>query len=74
MAGRLFSTDVNALYEALRCPVWVSMPTRGDFTDYRLRSSVQDRPNWQFHAITGGALPYFEDLPAFVGRLDPFWD
>jgi len=25
---------------------------------------------WQFE---GGALPYFEDLQAFTGRLDPFW-
>jgi predicted restriction endonuclease len=25
---------------------------------------------WQFE---GGALPYFEDMPAFSRRLDPFW-
>jgi hypothetical protein len=23
--------------------------------------------------ITGGALPYFEDLAAFAAQLDPFW-
>jgi hypothetical protein len=33
----LFSADINALYEALDGPVWVSMATRGDFTDYQGR-------------------------------------
>lgn len=74
LSAGLFSNDINSLYEMLQCPVWVSMPTRGDFTDYRGRRTVQDRPNWQFHAIEGGALPYFEDLAAFTAQLDPFWD
>jgi pimeloyl-ACP methyl ester carboxylesterase len=69
----LFSADVNTLYEALQCPVWVSMATRGDFTDYQGRSTVQGRPNWQFHAVEGGALPYFEPGSGFTARLDPFW-
>ena len=73
LAANLFSADVNALYEALTCPVWMSMATRGDFTDYRGRDTVQGRPNWQIHRVEGGALPYFEDLPAFVDLLDPFW-
>ncbi|MSQ74459.1 MAG: alpha/beta hydrolase [Rhodoferax sp.] len=69
----LFSADINTLYEALDCPVWVSMATRGDFTDYQSRYTVSGRANWQFQAIEGGALPYFEDLPGFASRLDPFW-
>lgn len=73
LSGALFSADINSLYERLACPVWVSMSTRGDFTDYQGRDSVQSRPNWQFHAIEGGALPYFEDLDRFTARLDPFW-
>jgi len=73
LSGALFSADINTLYETLICPVWVSMSTRGDFTDYQGRGSVEARPNWQFHAIEGGALPYFEDLPAFTAVLDPFW-
>ena len=73
LSGQLFSADVNTLYEALRCPVWLSMATRGDFTDYRGRDTVQGRGNWQMHHVHGGALPYFEDLAAFVARLDPFW-
>jgi hypothetical protein len=52
--------------------VWVSMATRGDFTNYTGRSTVEHKANWQFHAIEGGALPYFEDLNSFVTRLDPF--
>ena len=69
----LFSADINTLYESLTGPVWVSMATRGDFTDYRGRHTVAGRANWQFYAIEGGALPYFEDLPGFASRLDPFW-
>ncbi len=69
----LFSADINTLYEALDCPVWVSMATRGDFTDYQGRQTVDNRANWQFHVIEGGALPYFEDLASFTRRLDPFW-
>lgn len=73
VAAQLFSADVNTLFEALTGPVWVSMATRGDFTDYQGRTTVAHRSNWQFHAIEGGALPYFEDLPAFTQRLDSFW-
>jgi pimeloyl-ACP methyl ester carboxylesterase len=73
VSAQLFSADINSLLEALTVPVWVSMATRGDFTDYQGRTTVNDRSNWQFHAIEGGALPYFENLPAFTQRLDPFW-
>jgi pimeloyl-ACP methyl ester carboxylesterase len=73
VSAGLFSADVNTLYETMRCPVWVSMATRGDFTDYQGRSTLADHANWQFHAVAGGALPYFEDLSAFTAKLDPFW-
>ena len=69
----LFSADINQLYEQLEDSVWVSMATRGDFTDYRGRQTVEGKPNWQFHKIEGGALPYFEDLNGFAGKLDQFW-
>ena len=70
----LFSTDINHLYESLDGPVWVSMATRGDFTDYRGRHTVEDKTNWQFHTVEGGALPFFENLSSFTKKLDPFWD
>ena len=73
VSAALFSGDINTLFEAVDCPVWVSMATRGDFTDYQGRSSLADRANWRFLAVEGGALPYFEDLSAFMARLDPFW-
>jgi pimeloyl-ACP methyl ester carboxylesterase len=69
----LFSADINQLYEKLEDSVWVSMATRGDFTDYRGRQTVESKPNWQFHKIEGGALPYFEDLNGFAAKLDQFW-
>ena len=49
------------------------MATRGDFTDYQGKTTVERRANWRFHAIEGGALPYFENLAAFTAQLDPFW-
>ena len=73
VSAQLFSADINTLFEALTAPVWVSMATRGDFTDYQGRTTLASRSNWQFHAIDGGALPYFEDLAGFTRRLDPFW-
>jgi pimeloyl-ACP methyl ester carboxylesterase len=73
VSAGLFSRDINTLYENVACPVWVSMATRGDFTNYQGKVTVEQRPNWHFHAIEGGALPYFEDLPAFAQALDPFW-
>ena len=74
LSAFLFSKDINTVYEALDCPVWVSMATRGDFTDYRGRSTVDQRANWHFVAIEGGALPYFETPGLFFAQLDPFWD
>jgi pimeloyl-ACP methyl ester carboxylesterase len=70
----LFSTDINQLYENLDCPVWVSMATRGDFTDYRGRHTVEGQTNWQFCAVEGGALPFFEDLNSFTQKLDRHWE
>ena len=74
VSAYLFSNDINTLYEGIECPVWVSMATRGDFTDYQGRTTVSSRPNWQFHAVDGGALPYFEDLKSFTSALSPFLD
>jgi hypothetical protein len=72
LSAHLFAADITTLYEKLTCPVWVSMATRGDFTNYKGRSVVNGKPNWQFEWAEGGALPYFEDLAAFTGRLDQF--
>lgn len=74
VSAGLFSADIHSVYRAVACPVWVSMPTRGDFTNYRGRTVVADKANWQFHAVEGGALSYFEDAAAFTARLDAFWD
>ena len=73
LSAYLFAADINTLYESITCPVWVSMATRGDFTDYRGRSTVEERANWQFQLTQGGALPYFEDLTDFTAKLDAFW-
>lgn len=72
LSAYLFAADINTLYEKLACPVWVSMATRGDFTDYRGKSTVEQRANWQFELTPGGALPYFEDLAGFTAKLDAF--
>ena len=73
LSAYLFAADINAVYEKLACPVWVSMATRGDFTDYRGRNTVDQRANWHFESTPGGALPYFEDLAAFTAKLDVYF-
>jgi pimeloyl-ACP methyl ester carboxylesterase len=70
LAARLFSNDVNSLYEQLRLPVWMSHGVRGDFTDYRGKVSVEGRPNWRFTVFDTGALPYFEAPDAFNAAFD----
>ncbi len=72
LSAYLFAADINTIYEKLACPIWVSMATRGDFKHYQGRDTVEGRANWQFHAIEGGALPYFEDLTGFAAKLDAF--
>lgn len=72
LSAFLFAADINTLYEKLACPVWVSMATRGDFTNYKGRSTVEQRANWQLVVMPGGALPYYEDLAAFTTQIDPF--
>lgn len=75
LAAQLFSTDVNTLYEQLKQPVWVTHGTRGDFTDYRLLHTVQDRPNWKLRVWPEtGALMYFEQPQAFNAALERFLD
>lgn len=72
LSAYLFAADINTVYEQVACPVWVSMATRGDFTDYRGKSTVAQRANWQFESTLGGALPYFEDVRSFTAKLDAF--
>ncbi len=74
VSAYLFSNDINTLYEAIDCPVCVTMATRGDFTDYQGSKTVSHKPNWHFYKVEGGALPYFEDLPAFTAVLTSFLD
>lgn len=66
LSGALFSADMHTLYESLCLPVCVVHGTRGDFTDYRALALVRDRPNWQVTVMQAGAMPYFEDLNAFM--------
>ncbi len=75
IAGSLFSGDINTVYEALRLPVWMCHGARGDFTDYRAKTSVLDRPgtrNWQCSVYSTGALPQFEVLSQFTADYDAF--
>jgi pimeloyl-ACP methyl ester carboxylesterase len=72
LSGGLFSADVLSLYEALKMPVWASHGTRGDFTDYRSRVHLENRPNWRWTVYEGGALPYFEHPVRFGVALAEF--
>ena len=68
----LFSTDINALYEKLAMPVWMSHGVRGDFVDYRGIDTVSDRPNWSFTVFQAGALPHFEVGVPFLAEYERF--
>jgi hypothetical protein len=46
--------------------------TRGDFTDYRALDLVRDSPNWQVTVMQAGAMPYFEDIGAFMAAYRSF--
>jgi pimeloyl-ACP methyl ester carboxylesterase len=72
LSGGLFSKDINDLYERLALPVWMSHGTRGDFVDYRAKSTVEGRPNWRFSVFEAGALPYFEKPHEFCAAYDDF--
>ena len=72
LSGGLFSADMHNVYESLSLPVWVVHGTRGDFTDYRALSLVRGRPNWQVTVLQAGAMPYFEDIGAFMASYRAF--
>lgn len=72
LSGGLFSADMHDVYESLRLPVWVVHGTRGDFTDYRALDLVRHRPNWQVTVMQAGAMPYFEDIDAFIAAFRAF--
>ena len=60
LSGALFSADIHSVYEQLELPVLVIHGTKGDFTDYRGIGIVENKTNWSFKIIEGGALLYFE--------------
>jgi len=72
LSANLFSADIHTVYERLEMPVWMSHGVRGDFTDYRGKVIVKNRPNWQFSVFPTGALPYFEVPEAFCNAYDQF--
>ena len=72
LSGGLFSADMHTVYENLQLPVWVVHGTKGDFTDYRALALVRKRPNWQVTVMQAGAMPYFEDLGAFMAGYKAF--
>ena len=72
LAAGLFSADIHTVYEQLGQPVWMSHGVRGDFTDYRGKTLVEARPNWQFSVFSTGALPYFELPQRFCAAYADF--
>lgn len=72
VSGQLFSQDIQDVYERLQMPVWMSHGERGDFTDYRKKTLVEGRPNWQVQVFPTGALPYFEVPAEFNAAWDAF--
>jgi pimeloyl-ACP methyl ester carboxylesterase len=72
LSASMFSKDINNVYESLQQPVWMSHGVRGDFVDYRGKSTVEGCANWRFTVFDTGALPYFEKPAEFCAGLDRF--
>ena len=72
LSAALFSNDMSDIYEQLVQRVWMSHGVRGDFTDYRGKGWVQQRPNWRFTVFDTGALPYFEKPQDFNLAYEDF--
>ena len=47
VSGRLFSRDIQSVYQRLGMPVWVPHATRGDFKDFSAADWTASRPNWR---------------------------
>ncbi len=71
VSGKLFSADIDRVYDALTLPVWVAYGTRGDFSNIN-RERVQSRSAWKVQAFETGALPHFEQPQQFVAAFDDF--
>ena len=70
LSGFLFSADSGTLYRSLSQPVWVVHGVRGDFVNYTALEILNRAPNWSVVVMQTGALPHFEDLPAFLHQYD----
>jgi pimeloyl-ACP methyl ester carboxylesterase len=74
LSGALFSADIQSVYERIALPVWMSHGIRGDFTDYRAKTIVENRTNWRISEFPTGAMPYFELPERFCSDYAAFLD
>jgi len=72
LSGRLFSSDIRAVYEQLTLPVWVPHGTRGDFRDFSGADWTRARPNWSLQPFESGALPHIEHPDDFAAAYRRF--
>ena len=72
LSGRLFSSDIRAVYERLAGPVLVMHGTKGDFQDFSEIGWTRQRPGWRVRAFETGALPQFEQLEAVMAEYQRF--
>jgi pimeloyl-ACP methyl ester carboxylesterase len=72
ISGGLFSTDIQRIYGRLGQPVWLSHGTRGDFTDYQGKATVQGLSDWKATVFNTGAMPYFERPDDFFAEFNSF--
>lgn len=72
LAGKLFTKNILAVYEALRMPVWVTHGVRGDFQDLKQLPQLLQRPNVTARQFDSGAMPHFERRAEFMEGLARF--
>ncbi len=72
ISGRLFSADIDRIYEALDLPVWLAYGPRNGFSDFGDLGNVTERPNWRIQRFETGAMPHFEQSEAFNAAYESF--
>ena len=72
ISGRLFSADIDRIYESLDLPVWLAYGPHNGFSDFGDLGNVASRPNWRIQRFETGSMPHFEQPAAFHAAYESF--
>ncbi len=72
ISGRLFSADIDRIYEMVGQPAWLAYGPRNGFSDYGDLSNVEGRANWRIQRFETGGMPHFEKPESFNAAYEAF--